>query len=111
MKIWPFYPYAEATGGHSISAADLRTALEPFRKIRRAVGDAMDIMVELHSLWDLPTAKRLFAALDEFNPFWYEDPIKMDNLAAVGELASTTRVPITASAWPTRLRRVTRLGR
>jgi galactonate dehydratase len=97
MKIWPFDPFAEASGGHYISGPDLKTALEPFRKIRRAVGDEMDIMVEFHSLWDLPTAKRITAALEEFNPFWFEDPIKMDNLAAVAELAHTTRVPITAS--------------
>jgi galactonate dehydratase len=97
MKIWPFDPFAEASGGHYISSADLRTALEPFRKIRKAVGDAMDIMVEFHSLWDLPTAKRITAALEEFRPYWYEDPIRMDNLGAVAELARTTRVPITAS--------------
>ncbi|MDQ3811364.1 MAG: mandelate racemase/muconate lactonizing enzyme family protein [Chloroflexota bacterium] len=97
MKIWPFDLYAEASGGHDISSADLRTALEPFRKIRRAVGDAMDIMVEFHSLWDLPTARKITAALEEFNPYWFEDPIKMDNLAALAELARSTRVPITAS--------------
>jgi L-alanine-DL-glutamate epimerase-like enolase superfamily enzyme len=38
---------------------------------------------------------RITAALEEFGPFWYEDPIKVDNLVAV--LARTTRVPITAS--------------
>ena len=97
MKIWPFDPFAEASGGHYISSADLKTALEPFRKIRGAVGDAMDIMVEFHSLWDLPMAKKLAAALEEFNPYWYEDPIKMDNPAALAELARSTRVPITAS--------------
>ena len=97
MKIWPFDPYAELTGGHGISASNLRTALDPFRKIRKAVGDDMDIMVELHSMWDLPTAKKIIAALDEFNPTWYEDPIKMDNLAALADLAQTTKVPITAS--------------
>jgi len=97
MKIWPFDPFAEASGGHYISGPDLKTALEPFRKIRQAVGDAMDIMVELHSLWDLPMAKRITAALEEFNPFWFEDPVKMDNLSAIAELARSTRVPITAS--------------
>ena len=97
MKIWPFDPFAEASDGHYISGPELRTALEPFRKIRRAVGDQMDIMVEFHSLWDLPTAKRITGALEDFNPFWYEDPIKMDNLSALAELAHTTRVPITAS--------------
>jgi L-alanine-DL-glutamate epimerase-like enolase superfamily enzyme len=97
MKIWPFDPFAEASGGHDISPADLRTALEPFRKIRNVVGDQMDIMVEFHSMWDLPTAKKITGALEEFNPFWFEDPIKMDNLSALAELARTTRVPITAS--------------
>jgi galactonate dehydratase len=97
MKIWPFDPYAEASGGHYISNPDLNIALEPFRKIRKAVGDAMDIMVEFHSLWDLPMAKKLAGALEEFNPYWYEDPIKMDNPGALAELARSTRVPITAS--------------
>ncbi len=97
MKIWPFDFAAEASGGSYISAADMKQALEPFRKIRKAVGDKMDIMVELHLLWNLPTAKRIFAALEEFDPFWFEDPIKMNNFDALAELAATTRVPITAS--------------
>src|SRR5690606_5829815 len=54
MKIWPFDIAAERTHGLDISAAELRTALEPFEKIRNAVGDKMDIMVEFHSLWRLP---------------------------------------------------------
>src|SRR5215212_5467561 len=72
MKIWPFDPYAEASGGHDISAGDLDRALEPFRQIRAAVGLEMDIMVELHGLWNLPTARRIARALEEFEPYWYE---------------------------------------
>ena len=45
MKIWPFDPAAERSDGQYISNADLDAALEPFRKIRSAVGDKMDIMV------------------------------------------------------------------
>lgn len=97
MKIWPFDPYAEASNGHYISAPDLRRALEPFRKIRDAVGDRMDIMVEFHSLWDFPMAQRICAALEEYSPFWFEDPIKSDNLDALATLAGSTRVPIAAS--------------
>jgi L-alanine-DL-glutamate epimerase-like enolase superfamily enzyme len=97
MKIWPFDPYAEASQGQYIGNSDLDRALEPFRKIRSAVGDEMDIMVEFHSLWNLPMAKKITQALAEFNPFWYEDPIKADNLDALAELARTTSVPITVS--------------
>lgn len=97
MKIWPFDKYAEASNGTYISNEDLDLALEPFRKIRNAVGDKMDIMVEFHSLWNVPMAKKIFAALEEFNPFWFEDPIKMNNTDALADLAACTRVPICAS--------------
>lgn len=97
MKIWPFDFYAEPSNGTYISGPELDRALEPFAKIRNAVGNRMDIMVEFHSLWNLPTAKRIMAALEEFDPFWFEDPIKMNNSEALAELAASTRVPITAS--------------
>ena len=48
MKIWPFDLYVASSGGEYISKADLKQGLEPFRKIREAVGDAIEIMVELH---------------------------------------------------------------
>jgi galactonate dehydratase len=97
MKIWPFDPYAEESGGHYISEEDLQKALEPFRKIREAVGARMDVMVEFHSLWDLPTARRIARVLEEFEPYWFEDPIKADDLDALAEFARSTRVPVTAS--------------
>jgi L-alanine-DL-glutamate epimerase-like enolase superfamily enzyme len=97
MKIWPFDPYAEASGGHDISAADLERALEPFRKIRAAVGLEMDIMVELHGLWNLPTARRIAGALEEFQPYWYEDPLRADNVDALAAFAAGTDVPVTLS--------------
>jgi galactonate dehydratase len=97
MKIWPFDPYAEASGGHYISNGDLNNALEPFRKIRGAVGMKMDVMVEFHSLWDLPAAIKIARALEEFEPYWFEDPVKADDLGALAEFARSTRVPVAAS--------------
>jgi L-alanine-DL-glutamate epimerase-like enolase superfamily enzyme len=97
MKIWPFDYAAEKSGGHYISPGDLKEAIEPFAKIRDAVGDDMDIMVELHTFWDLPQAKKIAAALEPFNPYWFEDPIKMTNLRSLKEFKDSTRVPVTAS--------------
>jgi L-alanine-DL-glutamate epimerase-like enolase superfamily enzyme len=97
MKIWPFDFAAKASGGYYISNADLDKALEPFRKIRDAVGDKMDIMVELHSLWRFPAAIKIAEALEEFDPFWYEDPIRMDSIDAVADFAGATNVPVCAS--------------
>jgi L-alanine-DL-glutamate epimerase-like enolase superfamily enzyme len=96
MKIWPFDPYAEASNGTSISAHDLDRGLEPFRKIRAAVGSAMDVMVEFHSLWDVPTAQRILRALEPFEPFWYEDPVRPDSPSALAQVARSTRVRVAA---------------
>ncbi len=97
MKIWPFDPYAEASDGLHISGADLKRALEPFRKIRAAVGNRMDIMVEFHSLWRLPAARRIAQALAEFDTYWHEDPIRMDSLALLKQYAPFSKAPICAS--------------
>ena len=97
MKIWPFDPAAIETGGLHISAAQMKTAIEPFEKIRKAVGDRMEIMVEFHSLWNLPTAKKIARALEPYAPTWYEDPIRMNSPQALAEYARSTDVWVCAS--------------
>lgn len=88
MKIWPFDSYAEASFGTSITAAELRRALSPIHEIRKAVGDRINVMVELHALWNVPTARRIIAALSDYEPYWIEDPVRADidqGLAAVAD--------------------------
>ena len=97
MKIWPFDFAAERSGGNDISPSELRQALEPFEKIRNAVGDSMEIMVECHSLWNLPTAIRISRALEPFDPYWIEDPVKADCLDNLAEFRRRTRIPVCAS--------------
>ncbi|MGH8016697.1 MAG: mandelate racemase/muconate lactonizing enzyme family protein [Opitutaceae bacterium] len=96
MKIWPFDPFAERTGGRHITLADLERGLEPFRRIRDATGDAMEILVEMHGLWDLPSAIRIASAIEPYRPYWFEDPIKADDPGALAEFASRFRVPTAA---------------
>jgi len=97
MKIWPFDIAAERTHGLDISADELRTALKPFEKIRKAVGDRMDIMVEFHSLWQLPAAQRIARALAEYDTYWHEDPVRMDSLETLKAYAQHSRAMICAS--------------
>ncbi|MFZ0039871.1 MAG: mandelate racemase/muconate lactonizing enzyme family protein [Solirubrobacteraceae bacterium] len=96
MKIWPFDPCGEATMGHDISARDLSLALEPIRGIRDAVGHAVDLLVELHGLWDVAAACRIVDALTEFEPFWIEDPVSCTSPDALAEVQRVTPVPIAA---------------
>ncbi|WEX10992.1 mandelate racemase/muconate lactonizing enzyme family protein [Chelativorans sp. AA-79] len=97
MKIWPFDPAGIRNRGLFISAEEMKAAIEPFEKIRKVVGDKMEIMVEFHSLWNLPTAKKIAKALEPYDPAWFEDPIRMNSPQALAEYAASTTVPVCAS--------------
>ena len=97
MKIWPFDGAAERSRGLHITAEEMKVALQPFEKIRTAVGDQMDIMVEFHSLWQLLPAMRIARALKSFGTFWHEDPIRMDSLSDLRRYAEASEAPICAS--------------
>jgi L-alanine-DL-glutamate epimerase-like enolase superfamily enzyme len=97
MKIWPFDPAGIENKGQFITTEQMKTAIKPFELIRKAVGDKMDIMVEMHSLWNLPTAMEIARTLEQFNPRWYEDPIRMNSPQALAEFARSTHVWTCAS--------------
>ena len=88
-------------GGHTIDAANLKRGLEPFRKIREAVGDQVEIMVEGHGLWSLPAAKKIAHALEEYQPYWLEDLLRADDLDALADLRRSTTTPILVSDYLT----------
>ena len=98
MKIWPFDVFAEQTGGQLITLSDLKAGLEPFRKIRAAVGDRIEVMAELHSLWNTTSAIRICKGLADLGVFWAEDPLcKMDDVAGLVDLRRQAGLPICGS--------------
>ena len=97
MKIWPFDPLAEATRGTSIARADLAKGVAPFKAIRGAVGDRMDIMCELHSIWSLPAALEIAAAMRDLGIYWMEDPVKMVNAQVLADYRRQSGMRVCAS--------------
>jgi len=97
MKIWPFDIAAERSGGFDITPQELKSALEPFEKIRSAVGERMDIMVEFHSLWSLPMACKLSRILSQYDTYWHEDPFRLDTIKDLSEYKRHTEAFVCAS--------------
>jgi galactonate dehydratase len=93
MKVWPFDTGAERTGGTAILTADLDRGLAVLRAIREAV-PAMQLMVELHGLWNLRAATTICRAVEPLAPYWVEDPIRPDASDALARLRDATDVPI-----------------
>jgi L-alanine-DL-glutamate epimerase-like enolase superfamily enzyme len=54
----------------------------------------MDVMAELHSLWNRPTALKICRALEPLNLLWVEDPVFMDHLHSLEEVARSTTAPV-----------------
>jgi len=97
MKIWPFDRFALASGGKRITAQEIEDGLRPFREIRAAVGNSMDIMLDGHGYWNLAAAKDIASAVEEFSPAWLEDLIIPNDIDTLLELKQSTRAPIVAS--------------
>ena len=97
MKIWPFDEIALANGGQYITPGQLHQGMEPLRRIREQLGDAMEVAMEFHGYWNLPSALKIARAIEPLEPMWLEEMLPQDNLGSYRELANGTRLPLTLS--------------
>ncbi|MCB9150595.1 MAG: mandelate racemase/muconate lactonizing enzyme family protein [Caldilineaceae bacterium] len=84
--------------GHSINgvmtSADLRLTEAMVRSVRQAVGADIDLCIDGHGAFDLPSALRLDQALRDYELLWIEDPLSMNNLKAMARVALESVTPI-----------------
>ena len=80
----------------SIGRAELRKAIECVEAVRAAVGPDIELAVEGHGRFDIPTAVRIGRELQPFDILWFEEPVPPDNLDALAEVKHRAGVPIAA---------------
>ncbi|MGD9723946.1 MAG: mandelate racemase/muconate lactonizing enzyme family protein [Pirellulales bacterium] len=97
MKIWPFDDLARRSLGQNISPAELEYGASRFRAIREAVGDEMEIALEGHCQWNLPSAIRIAQAVEPYRPMWLEELMPPDHPEATRQLRAATRTPLVTS--------------
>jgi galactonate dehydratase len=69
-------------------------AVERFAALRKQMGPDVDIGVEFHGAVQPTTSIRLMAALEPYNPWFYEEVVQALNIDVMAELAKKTRVPL-----------------
>jgi galactonate dehydratase len=69
-------------------------AVERFADLRKRMGPGIDIGVEFHGAVQPTTAIRLMAALEEYEPWFYEEVVQALNVDVMAELAKKTRIPL-----------------
>jgi L-alanine-DL-glutamate epimerase-like enolase superfamily enzyme len=72
------------------------TALKQLEAVRRALGDEIEICLDVHTRLDLPDAVRLCRASEPFRPFFMEDPLRAENPHLYHRLREQTAAPLAA---------------
>lgn len=99
MKIWPFDPISQRSGGRIINAADLREGIRPLEQIRDKVGDNIEVMIEGHGYWHLAPAIKIAHELEAFRPAWLEDLILAHRTSELRRLRESTSIPLSVSEF------------
>lgn len=79
-----------------ISNKDLDTALECVAKVREAVGYDVDLLIEGHGRFDVPTGIKIAKELEQFKPMWFEEPVPPNNIEALKAVRDKSPVAISA---------------
>ena len=69
-------------------------AVERVGAVKEAVGSDVDICVEIHRQMAPAESIGLGRRLEQFNPFFYEDPMLPDSPAIMGDVAEQCGIPI-----------------
>ncbi|MFQ5931577.1 MAG: mandelate racemase/muconate lactonizing enzyme family protein, partial [Nitrospiraceae bacterium] len=77
-----------------ISHQDERAAVDCVRAVREAVGPDVDLLIEVHRRLAPIHAIRVAHQIEEFNPFWYEEPVSARNLDALAEVRRAINLPV-----------------
>ena len=97
IKFCPFDAVGLRNRGEYISRREIEQSLDWIRRVQDTVGDQLEIGVEFHSIWNLPSAIRIAEALEPFQVLFLEDILLQDNLKASTTLAQHTSIPLVIS--------------
>ncbi|MDP9309621.1 MAG: galactonate dehydratase [Chloroflexota bacterium] len=94
---WKFVRWGLPANGDILEPREaLALTLRQFQAVREAVGAEIEICFDVHTRLDLPDALRLCHAVEPFQPFFIEDPLRSENPDSFKTLRPRTRVPLAA---------------
>jgi galactonate dehydratase len=75
-------------------ADKMQDAIDTVGRYREAVGNEVDLCIEIHRRLTPAEAVVLARGIESFHPFFYEDPILPDNFDAMALVAQNVHIPI-----------------
>ena len=91
-KLDPFNPLFPLP--RDIPLADINIACRIFESIRKAVGDKLEVGIGTHGQLTTYSAIRVAHAMEQYSPFWFEEPVPPENVDEMARVAAHTSIPI-----------------
>lgn len=80
----------------NLSRKEFFQAMDCVGAVSDAVGDRVDLLIEGHGRFNIPTAVQVGRELENYKIRWFEEPIPPDNLEGLAEVKSRIRIPVSA---------------
>ncbi|MFS0726630.1 galactonate dehydratase [Paenibacillus sp. 1P07SE] len=80
----------------TLTNAELDKALQCIGAVREAVGSEVDLLIEGHGRFNIPTAVQVARELEPFKPLFFEEPIAPDYMEGLGQVKERSRIAIAA---------------
>ncbi len=98
LKLDPWQPkHEEESNGYlsgKLSAEAEHLGTERIAAIRQAIGPDIEILIDCHGRFNVPTAIRLAKALEPHDIFWFEEPVPVESHHALRQVRDKVSVPI-----------------
>ena len=98
IKTDPFWEEMGRTGTRyldgNISAAGEQKGVDIIAAIREAVGPDVEILIDAHALYNVPTAIRLANRLAAYNITWFEEPVPPESYHALRQVRDQVQTRI-----------------
>ena len=82
-------------GGEATTEAELVR----LRTVREAVGDGVDVMVDVNQGWSVNKAVEVGREMVDYGLFWLEDPTHFQDYAGLAQIAEALETPIAAGEY------------
>ncbi len=91
-KALKFDPFG--AGHYELSYEEKLKSIALVEAVRDAVGQEVEIFIEMHGRFSPVTAIEIARELEQFKPGWIEEPVPPDNIAALAKAAEKINIPV-----------------
>jgi galactonate dehydratase len=85
-------PFGRVT--NIVEPEQLRASIAQIRAVRQAVGPDIELLVEAHGKLNVNNAIRAGRMMEEYDPYFFEEPVDPENVDAMVKVAAEINVPV-----------------